>query len=93
MGKGTEEQPWLEKYRPQQIKDIVGNEETVGRLEVLAQQGNMPNLILSGPPGTGKTTAAESEPRTAPRSAPTLGQQAEPSDASQETVSAASKTS
>ena len=37
--------------------DIVGNEETVGRLEVLAQQGNMPNLILSGPPGTGKTTS------------------------------------
>ena len=47
---------WLEKYRPWVIKDIVGNEETVGRLEVLAQQGNMPNLILSGPPGTGKTT-------------------------------------
>ena len=33
------------------------NEETVGRLEVLAQQGNMPNLTLSGPPGTGKTTS------------------------------------
>lgn len=51
------EQPWLEKYRPAVIKDIVGNEETVGRLEVLAQQGNMPNLILAGPPGTGKTTS------------------------------------
>ena len=48
---------WLEKYRPAVIKDIVGNEETVGRLEVLAQQGNMPNLILAGPPGTGKTTS------------------------------------
>jgi replication factor C subunit 2/4 len=35
----------------------VGNKETVGRLEVLAEQGNMPNLILSGPPGTGKTTS------------------------------------
>ena len=51
------EQPWLEKYRPEHVKDIVGNEETVGRLEVLAQQGNMPNLILAGPPGTGKTTS------------------------------------
>ena len=48
---------WLEKYRPKEIKDIVGNEDTVGRLQVLAQQGNMPNLILSGPPGTGKTTS------------------------------------
>ena len=48
---------WLEKHRPKEIKDIVGNKETVGRLEVLAEQGNMPNLILSGPPGTGKTTS------------------------------------
>lgn len=48
---------WLEKYRPKEIKDIVGNDDTVGRLQVLAEQGNMPNLILSGPPGTGKTTS------------------------------------
>ena len=53
----TFEQPWLEKYRPAVIEDIVGNEETVSRLLVLAQQGNMPNLILAGPPGTGKTTS------------------------------------
>ena len=50
------EQPWLEKYRPEHVKDIVGNEETVGRLEVLAQQGNMPNPILAGRPN-GKTTS------------------------------------
>ena len=38
---------WLEKYRPTKMEDIVGNDDTVGRLTILAQQGNMPNLILS----------------------------------------------
>mmetsp|Transcript_25076 Transcript_25076/g.63635 ORF Transcript_25076/g.63635 Transcript_25076/m.63635 type:complete len:353 (-) Transcript_25076:167-1225(-) len=51
------ELPWLEKYRPTEVKDIVGNEDTVARLAIIAQEGNMPNIILSGPPGTGKTTS------------------------------------
>jgi replication factor C subunit 2/4 len=51
------ELPWLEKYRPSVVADIVGNEETVARLGIIAQEGNMPNIILSGPPGTGKTTS------------------------------------
>jgi len=51
------EMPWLEKYRPKLLKDIVGNEDTVARLQVIAQNGNVPNLILVGPPGTGKTTS------------------------------------
>ncbi|KAL3157939.1 Subunit of heteropentameric Replication factor C (RF-C) [Trebouxia sp. C0010 RCD-2024] len=49
--------PWVEKYRPQLVKDIVGNAEAVGRLQVIAEEGNLPNIILSGPPGTGKTTS------------------------------------
>ena len=39
--------PWVEKYRPFRVKDIVGNEEAVSRLCVIAQDGNMPNLILA----------------------------------------------
>lgn len=46
--------PWIEKYRPQTLDDVVGNEETVLRLQAIAVDGNLPNLILSGPPGTGK---------------------------------------
>ncbi|KAI5443266.1 Subunit of heteropentameric Replication factor C (RF-C) [Lathyrus oleraceus] len=49
--------PWVEKYRPSKVVDIVGNEDAVSRLQVIARDGNMPNLILSGPPGTGKTTS------------------------------------
>jgi replication factor C subunit 2/4 len=63
------ELPWVEKYRPILIADIVGNEEAVLRLQAIAHEGNMPNLIiavrvfscylshLKGPPGIGKTTS------------------------------------
>ncbi|CAB4060203.1 RFC2_4 [Lepeophtheirus salmonis] len=36
--------------------DIVGNSETVSRLTTFAHDGNAPNIIISGPPGVGKTT-------------------------------------
>ena len=49
--------PWVEKYRPKTLADVVGNSETVSRLQAIAQTGNLPNLILAGPPGTGKTTS------------------------------------
>jgi hypothetical protein len=48
--------PWIEKYRPQLLVDIVGNEETLVRLSAIAKDGNLPNLILCGPPGTGKVS-------------------------------------
>jgi hypothetical protein len=39
--------PQVEKYRPSNIRDVVGNEEAVARLRVIAEEGNMPNLILA----------------------------------------------
>ncbi|CDF37640.1 unnamed protein product [Chondrus crispus] len=51
------ELPWVEKYRPQTLDDVVGNEDVLDRLRVVAVNGNMPNLLLAGPPGCGKTTA------------------------------------
>ncbi|KAL4188238.1 hypothetical protein AMTRI_Chr09g43110 [Amborella trichopoda] len=54
---GGYELPWVEKYRPVKVAQVVGNQDAVSRLQVIARDGNMPNLILSGPPGTGKTSS------------------------------------
>eukprot|EP00919_Chromeraceae_sp_WS-2016_P022437 GHVR01053270.1.p1 GENE.GHVR01053270.1~~GHVR01053270.1.p1 ORF type:complete len:320 (-),score=74.00 GHVR01053270.1:139-1098(-) len=48
---------WVEKYRPVYLRDVVGNESTVSRLKAIASDGNLPNIIIAGPPGTGKTTS------------------------------------
>ncbi|KAK9325865.1 P-loop containing nucleoside triphosphate hydrolase protein [Lipomyces orientalis] len=53
---GTE-LPWVEKYRPLFLDDIVGNTETIERLKIIARDGNMPHVIISGMPGIGKTTS------------------------------------
>ncbi len=48
----------MEKYRPQTLEDVVGQEEAVERLKAYVKQGSIPHLMFAGPPGTGKTTSA-----------------------------------
>lgn len=50
--------PWVEKYRPQTLDDIVGQEQIIKRLKNYKNEGSMPNLMFSGPAGVGKTTTA-----------------------------------
>jgi len=47
---------WLEKYRPIVFEDVVGNRGAVEILKSHAVGGTFPHLMLSGPPGCGKTT-------------------------------------
>lgn len=47
---------WLEKYRPQKFEDVVGNNGAVEILRCHAMEGSFPHLMLTGPPGCGKTT-------------------------------------
>ena len=51
------ELPWTEKYRPLNLKDMVGQEAIVDRLEAYVKARSMPHLLFAGPAGSGKTTA------------------------------------
>ena len=53
---GLDNRPWIERYRPLYFSDIVGNDEIIKRLKEFADVGNVPNIIMAGPPGVGKTT-------------------------------------
>lgn len=51
------EKLWVDKYRPKTLDDIVGNTEIINEFKMIAKNGNIPHMILSGSPGTGKTTS------------------------------------
>lgn len=55
MVKEKEFAPWVEKYRPRRLREIIGHEPVVKRLEAFVKMKNLPHLLLAGPPGTGKT--------------------------------------
>ena len=50
---------WVEKYRPKKIKDCILSEDLKNTFQKFVEQGELPNLLLSGTQGTGKTTVAK----------------------------------
>jgi len=47
---------WTEKYRPKKIKELVGQDVVVKRLKGFVNEKTVPNLLLWGLKGTGKTS-------------------------------------
>jgi DNA polymerase III delta prime subunit len=50
---------WVEKYRPNKISDTILPEDTRKMFAKFVSDENIPNLLLSGGPGVGKTTIAK----------------------------------
>ncbi len=53
-----ENRPFVEKYRPKLLDDIVNQVGIIKRLKQFIKDKSMPHLIFAGPAGTGKTTSA-----------------------------------
>ena len=54
----AENRPWVEKYRPKVLDDIINQKGIIKRLKQFVKDNSMPHLIFAGPAGTGKTTSA-----------------------------------
>ena len=55
----SKEYLWVEKYRPQKIDDIILSSSLHETFSKIVETGDIPNMLFSGTPGTGKTTVAK----------------------------------
>ena len=50
---------WVERYRPTQLDNYIGNDHLKSKVSVYLESGDIPHLLLFGRAGTGKTTLAK----------------------------------
>ena len=48
--------PWVEKYRPSTLENIISHSPIINTLENFISQNMLPHMLFYGPPGTGKTS-------------------------------------
>ncbi|KAG7445006.1 P-loop containing nucleoside triphosphate hydrolase protein [Guyanagaster necrorhizus] len=48
--------PWVEKYRPVTLSDVVSHKDITSTIEKFIEKNRLPHLLFYGPPGTGKTS-------------------------------------
>lgn len=48
--------PWIEKHRPKNLDEVVGNPEIVKHFKHVRDSGTLQHMLLTGRPGIGKTT-------------------------------------
>jgi len=57
MRKESDTIPWIEKYRPKTLDDVISHKHIVPILKNFVENKCIPHLLFYGPPGTGKTSA------------------------------------
>ena len=50
---------WVEQYRPQKVEDCILSDNVKNTFQEFVEKGEIPNLLLCGPAGIGKTTIAK----------------------------------
>ena len=48
--------PWVEKYRPNALQELISHEDIIKTIRKFISQDKLPHLLFYGPPGTGKTS-------------------------------------
>ncbi|CAG9786793.1 unnamed protein product [Diatraea saccharalis] len=56
LGEAQKNLPWVEKYRPSKLEDLVSHDDIIKTINQFMKENQLPHLLFYGPPGTGKTS-------------------------------------